>query len=203
MSLAPAAVTKLLKEYRDLQANPIDGVKVFLNEDDVSDIQAEYVGPAGTPFEGGTFRMKLVFPQDFPTAAPKGYFLTRIFHPNVSTSGDICVNTLKRDWTPDLGLRHILTVIRCLLVEPNPESALNEEAGRLLLEGFPEFARKAALITSVHATRQTPLTATGGANTVNAEGCGDDAGKPAPRSLSAAPGVRKAAPEKKRSLKRL
>lgn len=103
-----------------------------------------------------------------------GYFLTRIFHPNVSTSGDICVNTLKRDWTPDLGLRHILTVIRCLLVEPNPESALNEEAGRLLLEGFPEFARKAALITSVHATRWAGAgrcQEAGGAGAGRREGC--------------------------------
>lgn len=51
-----------------------------------------------------------------------GYFLTKIFHPNVSTSGEICVNVLKRDWRPDLGLRHVLTVIRCLLIEPNAES---------------------------------------------------------------------------------
>lgn len=51
-----------------------------------------------------------------------GYFITKIFHPNVSASGEICVNVLKRDWRPDLGLRHVLTVIRCLLIEPNAES---------------------------------------------------------------------------------
>ena len=79
-------------------------------------------------------------------------------------TGEICVNTLKKDWTPDLGIRHILLVrktveaildkrqvstifkeirmtlvsqvIKCLLVVPNPESALNEEAGKLLLEGL-------------------------------------------------------------------
>lgn len=48
--------------------------------------------------------------------------MTKIFHPNVSSSGEICVNVLKRDWKPDLGLRHVLTVIRCLLIEPNAES---------------------------------------------------------------------------------
>lgn len=57
-----------------------------------------------------------------PTPHPTGYFSTKIFHPNVSASGEICVNVLKRDWKPDLGLRHVLTVIRCLLIEPNPES---------------------------------------------------------------------------------
>lgn len=31
-------------------------------------------------------------------------------------------------------LRHILMVVRCLLIEPFPESALNEEAAKMLLE---------------------------------------------------------------------
>lgn len=101
----------------------------------------------------------------FPLA---GYFLTKLFHPNVSSDGDICVNVLKRDWKPDLGLRHILTVIRCLLIEPNPESALNEEAGKLLLDSFEDFAKKARLMTEIHAKKPSILTATGGANALNA-----------------------------------
>lgn len=47
----------------------------------------------------------------------------------------------------------MLTVIRCLLIEPNPESALNEEAGRLLLEAYDDFARHARLMTSIHARK--------------------------------------------------
>lgn len=39
-----------------------------------------------------------------------GYFLTKIFHPNIATNGEICVNTLKKDWNPSLGLRHVLIV---------------------------------------------------------------------------------------------
>lgn len=39
-----------------------------------------------------------------------GYFLTKIFHPNIASNGEICVNTLKRDWNPSLGLRHVLVV---------------------------------------------------------------------------------------------
>ena len=34
-----------------------------------------------------------------------------------------------------MGLRDVLLVVRCLLIEPNPDSALNEEAGRLLQVG--------------------------------------------------------------------
>jgi hypothetical protein len=80
-----------------------------------------------------------------------GYFLTKIFHPNVSKGGEICVNVLKRDWAPDMGLRHVLLVVRCLLIEPFPESALNEEAGKLLLEDYADFAKHARLMTSIHA----------------------------------------------------
>uniref|UniRef100_A0A8C5JJ19 Ubiquitin conjugating enzyme E2 S n=1 Tax=Junco hyemalis TaxID=40217 RepID=A0A8C5JJ19_JUNHY len=51
--------------------------------------------------------MKLVLGKDFPAAPPKGFFLTKIFHPNVGPSGEICVNVLKRDWRAELGLRHV------------------------------------------------------------------------------------------------
>ena len=36
-------------------------------------------------------------------SAPAGFFLTKIFHPNVAKNGAICVNTLKKDWKPELG----------------------------------------------------------------------------------------------------
>lgn len=39
-----------------------------------------------------------------------GYFLTKIFHPNVAKNGAICVNTLKRDWKSTHGIKHILMV---------------------------------------------------------------------------------------------
>lgn len=61
-----------------------------------------------------------------------GYFQTKIYHPNVAVpSGEICVNTLKKDWNPsNWSLSHIFEVIKCLLIVPFPESSLNEEAGR-------------------------------------------------------------------------
>ena len=77
----------------------------------MTDIEAEIAGPVGTPYEGGLFRCKLAVEHDFPMHPPKGYFLTKIFHPNVSEKGEICVNTLKKDWNPSAwSLRHILEV---------------------------------------------------------------------------------------------
>lgn len=73
---------------------------MIINESDATDIQADIEGPVGTPYEGGLFRCKLAVENDFPNNPPKGFFVTKIFHPNVSEKGEICVNTLKKDWNP-------------------------------------------------------------------------------------------------------
>lgn len=113
--------------------------------------KAEIEGPTGTPYEDRFFRLKLSLPSEFPSCPPRGYFTTKIYHPNVDNStGAICVNTLKRDWTPDTSFRHVLGVIRCLLIVPFPESSLNDEAGKLFMESYEEYARRAKLLAKVH-----------------------------------------------------
>lgn len=44
-NVAPAVIMKLAKELRTLSSEPLDGIKVVLNEDDVTDINAEISGP--------------------------------------------------------------------------------------------------------------------------------------------------------------
>lgn len=108
-------------------------------------------GPQGTPYEGKFFRLKLVLGIEFPTSPPRGFFLTKIYHPNVDmSSGAICVNTLKKDWTPDTSFSHVLSVIRCLLIYPFPESSLNDEAGKLFMESYDEYSKRARLMADVH-----------------------------------------------------
>lgn len=109
---------------------------------------------AGTPYQNGAFRVKLLLGKSFPSVPPKGYFQTKIFHPNVSRNGEICVNTLKKDWNENLGIKHILLIIKCLLIVPNPESALNEDAAKLLLEDYDEYYRRAKMITEIHAAKR-------------------------------------------------
>ena len=162
---------RLRKEVSKLSRSPPDGIKFIQNEEErLDEIHAEISGPVGTPFEGGFFRVKLVLTKDFPTSPPRGYFLTRIYHPNVATNGDICVNTLKKDWKADMEMSHILTVIRCLLIVPFPESSLNDEAGRLFMESYEEYERRAKLHTSVHATQSVAMCEAAGEGSDEAEG---------------------------------
>ncbi|CAI7854193.1 unnamed protein product, partial [Closterium sp. NIES-54] len=160
-NLPPKVVRVIVKELRSLQDSPPEGIRVLLNDDNISTVHAEIEGPVGTPYEGGAFRMKLVLGPEFPNAPPKGFFVTRIFHPNVAKNGEICVNILKKDWKPCLGLRHVLIVVRCLLIEPYPESALNEDAGKLLLEDYEAYAKHARLFTSIHAPSSAAAAAAG------------------------------------------
>lgn len=117
----------------------------------LGEINAEIEGPVGTPYASHFFQLKLVLPRDFPNSPPRGFFLTKIYHPNVDMStGAICVNTLKKDWSPSVKLGHILSVIRCLMIVPFPESSLNDEAGKLFMESYEEYARRAKLMANVH-----------------------------------------------------
>ena len=150
LNLPAHVIQSILSEIKILSTKPLHGITVLLNETNVTDIQALIEGPVGTPYEGGIFKCKLVLTNEFPQTAPRGFFLTKIFHPNVNMNGDICVNTLKKDWQPNLGLSHIFQVIRCLLIVPFPESALNEDASKLFLESYDEYARRAKLMTSIH-----------------------------------------------------
>jgi ubiquitin-conjugating enzyme E2 S len=109
---------------------------------------------------------------DFPRSPPKGYFLTKIFHPNVAVKGDICVNTLKRDWDPSKwSLSHILSVIRCLLIIPFPESSLNEEAGRLFMDDYQEYSRMAKMMTNIYAMLKESQDENDSNNTYLADEC--------------------------------
>ncbi|XP_071501830.1 ubiquitin-conjugating enzyme E2 S-like [Diadema setosum] len=150
-NFSPQTIRQISKEIKDLTCSPPEGIKVYPSEEDITDIHACIEGPAGTPYAAGQFRVKLVLGKDFPKAPPKGFFLTKVFHPNVASNGEICVNTLKRDWKADLGIKHLLLTIKCLLIYPNPESALNEEAGKLLLEQYDTYFARAKMMTEIHA----------------------------------------------------
>ncbi|KAF1797349.1 ubiquitin-conjugating enzyme E2 S-B [Mucor lusitanicus] len=151
-TLSSKAIKRIVKEIQQLQTSPPEDIQIIVDDENLTEVQAWIRGPDGTPYEGGYFKVKLQMDEGFPDTPPKGYFLTKIFHPNVSEKGEICVNTLKKDWKSELGIEHVLLTIKCLLIVPNPESALNEEAGKLLLEHYEDYAKRAKLYTSIQAT---------------------------------------------------
>ncbi|KAF2447475.1 UBC-like protein [Karstenula rhodostoma CBS 690.94] len=119
---------------------------------DLTSLDILLAGPVGTPYAHGVWRLHLDIPPTYPTAPPTANFRTRLWHPNIDeATGAVCVETLKRDWSSTLKLRDVLVTIACLLIQPNPASALNEAAGKLASEDWDSFCRRAKLMTEIHA----------------------------------------------------
>lgn len=159
-----ASFRRLAKDHAALQSS-LPPNYLFPERDDASSIPDDLTqllvlvtGAESTPYSQGLWRLHLKIPNDYPKNPPKATFKTRIFHPNVDeSSGAVCLETLKRDWDPKLTLGDILITISCLLIQPNPDSALNAAAGSLIQEDYEAFSRQAKLMTKIHAPIPTHL----------------------------------------------
>lgn len=85
-------------------------------------------GPQNTPFDGGRFHLTIDFPLDYPFKPPHIRFTTPIYHPNIASNGEICLDILHSQWSPVLTTRTVLLSVCSLLTDPNPEHGLNKEA---------------------------------------------------------------------------
>ncbi|WPG99564.1 Ubiquitin-conjugating enzyme E2 S-C [Acrodontium crateriforme] len=155
------ALRRLAADHGALHTQPLPPNYLFAptdSDDDLTELNILLAGPTHTPFAAGVFKLHLAIPPEYPAAPPTAHFRTPIFHPNVDPqTGGVCVETLKRDWDSSLTLRDILVVIGCLLIQPNPDSALNAEAGGLIQEDYASYGRRAELMTSIHAAVPSSL----------------------------------------------
>ncbi|VDM16792.1 unnamed protein product [Hydatigera taeniaeformis] len=92
--------------------------------------QATIMGPSDSPFEGGVFFLDIHFPTDYPFKPPKITFTTRIYHPNINSNGNICLDILRNQWSPALTISKVLLSICSLLTDPNPDDPLSPDIAR-------------------------------------------------------------------------
>jgi len=99
-------------------------------------------GKEGTDWEGGVYTVLIQFPPDFPTTPPKCKFSPVIYHPNVYSCGDICLDIISSAWCPGTTIRGILKGIQDLLDDPNPRSPANSGAGYLFERDKAAYGRR-------------------------------------------------------------
>ncbi len=93
-------------------------------------------GPKDSPYEGGVFRLSIQCGTDYPLAPPTITFDTKIFHPNVHfDKGDVCLDILKKEWSPAWGLQAACRAVLALLSDPDADSPLNCDAGNMIRNG--------------------------------------------------------------------
>ena len=113
---------------------PIAGIECSPFPDNPRYFDVTIMGPADSPYEGGKFKLQLYLPEEYPMVAPKCLFMTKIYHPNINFLGKICLDILKKNWSPALQISAVLLSIQSLLNEPNTADPLNEEVNAKWVE---------------------------------------------------------------------
>ncbi|GHJ87196.1 hypothetical protein NliqN6_3598 [Naganishia liquefaciens] len=155
--MPPSAVNKttlkrINKEIADIQKAQKSGemgdILLQPNESNMHLWTGWLPGPPGSPYEGGHFEISIELPKDYPFTPPKLIWKTPIYHCNISMStGSICLDTLKNNWSPALSIFKVMLSLSALLCEPNPDDPLVREIAMQWKKSRPEHDRIAALWT--------------------------------------------------------
>ncbi|BGO97870.1 Ubiquitin-conjugating enzyme E2-16 kDa [Rhodotorula toruloides] len=120
-----AAARRITKEYAELQADFPPHVQAAPDENNLLHWTGTITGPPDSAYKGGKFNIDITFPTEYPFKSPTVKFTTRIYHPNVTDDGAICIGLLKSEaWKPSTKIEQILRALVQLLQEPNPDDAL-------------------------------------------------------------------------------
>ena len=139
---------ELIEVVKDTPTNCSAGL---VNANDLFTWQATIIGPTETPYEGGMFNLKILFPTDYPFKPPKITFETPIYHPNINSNGSICLDILKDQWSPALSITKVLLSICSLLSDPNPDDPLAHDIANIYKTNKEEFNRIAREYTIKYA----------------------------------------------------
>jgi len=126
-------IQRLLRDVKQIIKNPLTENGIYYVHDDVDMLKgyAMIVGPEDTPYFGGYYFFKLLYPADYPHSPPKVTYCTNgkniRFNPNLYTCGKVCVSLLNTwhgdQWTSCQTISSVLLTI-CTLLCTNP--LLNE-----------------------------------------------------------------------------
>lgn len=118
---------RIASDYKLITTQPPDGVRL-VSQKTLFEWETEIDGPTDTIWEGGVFKLSVIFPNEYPFKAPQVRFVTPMFHPNINTTGGICLDLLIDRWLPSYHIASLLVSIRSFLDDPNPDHGLNNEA---------------------------------------------------------------------------
>jgi len=155
MAETPASLL-LKKQLRDLSKNPVEGISAGLvDESNIFEWQVCIVGPTDTLYEGGVFNALLKFPEEYPNMPPKMRFTTKLYHPNIYQTGEVCISILhppgedkwgyerpEERWLPVHSPETILLSVISMLSDPNDQSPANLEAAKDWRENQATFKKK-------------------------------------------------------------
>ena len=146
-----ASEKRIKKELENFNKDPPANCSAGPEGDDVFHWTATIMGPVGTPYQGGIFYLNITFPSNYPFKPPKIAFVTKIYHPNINSSGGICLDILKDNWSPALTISKVLISICSLLDDPNPDDPLVPDIAHQYKDNIEAYKITAADWTQAYA----------------------------------------------------
>ncbi|RIA81567.1 ubiquitin-conjugating enzyme, partial [Glomus cerebriforme] len=98
-------LTRINNELTDLNKEQTPLVSAGPIGDDLLHWRAAIMGPPDSPYASGLFFLDIHFPVGYPLKPPKMKFITRIYHPNISSDGRIGLDLLDQQWSPVLTIQ--------------------------------------------------------------------------------------------------
>lgn len=122
---------RMEKDVMDLMMSDHD---VQLINDSIQEMFVIFHGPKDTPYEGGTWKVRVELPDQYPLKSPSIGFINKIYHPNIDeSSGSVCLDVINQTWSPMFGLLNVFeNFLPHLLRYANPSDPLNTEASNLM-----------------------------------------------------------------------
>lgn len=77
-----SATRRLIRDFKSIRKDPPNGISASPIGDDIFKWEAIIIGPQDSPWDGGIFRLEMIFDEEYPNKPPKIKFITSIFHPN-------------------------------------------------------------------------------------------------------------------------
>jgi ubiquitin-conjugating enzyme (huntingtin interacting protein 2) len=140
--MASNRTRRIAKEIADIKNDKLSGIVVETagNGEDITHLTGQFRGPPDTPYEGGTYFVDIWIPNEYPFRPPNMKFITKIWHPNVSSqTGAICLDTLSSSWSPVLTIKNALISLQSLLSTPEPKDPQDAEVASMLIRNPAEF----------------------------------------------------------------
>ncbi|KAL5289920.1 UBE2K family protein [Megaselia abdita] len=153
--MANIAISRIKREFKEvIKSEEIVqcSIKVELINDNWTELRGEIAGPPDTPYEGGKFILEIKVPETYPFNPPKVRFITRIWHPNISSvTGAICLDILKDNWAAAMTLRTVLLSLQALLAAAEPDDPQDAVVATQYKENHPMFMLTARHWTNSYA----------------------------------------------------
>ncbi|XP_066247059.1 NEDD8-conjugating enzyme UBE2F-like [Euwallacea similis] len=146
---APIRDRLLVKEAQEMsQLLPASCSVNYENENDLSKFTL-IVQPTEGYWEGGTFKFEIVVTEEYNMVPPLVKCTTKLWHPNISETGEVCLSLLRRHsvdgmgWSPIRRLNDVVWGLHALFTDLlNFEDPLNVEAADQYRDSKEEFKAK-------------------------------------------------------------